>query len=205
MSVTLVSCVYGGTFHRFAPRWLEYVRKLNPKPDEIIVAGDAFIPIPTPGVFTYVDCDWKHPQAFYLNHAISKAKTDWVWILDIDDCAMPDALAGLDDVKADVWQMGYVRSDGEVYVPGETALVASGNALVAGSAIRTESFRRVGGFRDVAFQDWDLWSRLRENEASFAFSGRTHFHYMRHQYTRSATELTPDRREEYVAEMRHAA
>lgn len=196
MSVTVVSCVYGSTFARFIPRWVEYVSKLNPKPDAIVVASDR--PHKIPGAHVFVPpAAWNHPQAYYLNAAIAQADTEWVWILDIDDCAKPDALQGLERVDAGVWQMGYIRSDGEVYIPGPEALDAPGNMLVAGSAVRREHAR----FADVAYQDWHLWRRLQREGFEFAFSGRTHFHYMRHKYTRGETELGLDRRDELVEEM----
>lgn len=192
MSVTVVSCVYGTRFWGFVERWWDAVEKLDPAPDDVrLVKGG--------------ECPWRHPQAYYLNQAIAESGTEWVWIVDIDDIAHPDALAGLDDVDADVWQMGFDRSDGETYVPPPLSngeyLASPRNVYVAGSAIRVEAFRAVGGFRDVALQDWDLWRRLAVHGARFQSSGRTHFRYMRHALTRGATELTMDRRGEHLEEM----
>lgn len=204
MTVTVVSCVYGPTFARFLPRWSEHVALLSPKPDAVIVAADWPHDVPGARVIAS-ECPWRHPQAWYLNQAIAAADTEWVWIVDVDDCARPDGLAGLDQVDADVWQTGYLRSDGETYVPGPEALAAAGNMLVAGSAIRTKAFWDVGGFPDVAFQDWALWRKLQAAGARFAFSGRVNFDYMRHSHTRGATELTADRRAEHVQEMQLVA
>lgn len=203
MSVTVVSCVYGDTFARFVPRWAAHVAALDPAPDAIIVAGDREIEIEG-ATRLACWCPWKHPQAFYLNAAIGLAKTEWVWIVDIDDCALPDALAGLDEVDADVWQIGYVRSDGRVtHIPRQDDVdtVFERNGLTAGSCVRVEAFRRVGGFPDVAFQDWALWLRLVGGGASFAFSGRAGYRYMRHPASRSELELQPKLRQRHLDEM----
>lgn len=205
MSVTVVSCAYGRTFQAFFPRWWEYVQKLDPAPDRVIVAANPGLPISGPDVVLSRYCTWRHPQAYYLQKAIEMSDTDWVWQVDIDDCAMPDALAGLEKVESDVWQMGFIRSDGESYMPpqisGEEFLASERNVFVAGSAIRVEAFHAAGGFPDVALQDWALWRRLAANGATFESSGRTHFHYMRHRHTRGETELTIDVRQAHLAEM----
>jgi hypothetical protein len=151
---------------------------------------------------------WRHPQAWFLQRAITEADTDWVWILDIDDTALPDALNGIDDVTADVWATGYIRSDGEVFIaPQVTAadiLNSPKNLLAAGSCIRTEAFRACGGFLDVALQDWALWRALARNGATFESSGRANFRYNRHPYTRGEIELTVKNRPEHFLEMLHA-
>lgn len=167
---------------------------LTPVPDAVIVTGDT-------------TCTWKHPQAFYLNEAINRAATDWVVIADIDDLLMPDALHGLEDVQADVWQMGYETERASYVVPqmtNEEYLSSPSNPYVGTSAIRVEAFREVGGFHDVALQDWELWRRMARAGYTFESSGRTHFHYMRHEATRGVTELTMDARAEHLAEMMEA-
>jgi hypothetical protein len=77
-----------------------------------------------------------------LHDAIMAATSEWVWILDIDDLALPDALDGLDKVDGDVWQMGYQTDDGHGNVSGyeppqltaEEYLDQRGNPFTAGSA-----------------------------------------------------------------------
>ncbi len=204
MSVTVVSCVYGRRFDEFIPEWLAAVQALDPQPDAVIVATDV-APRPIPGVTKVMGFGlWTHPQAFLLQQAIQHAETEWVWIVDIDDLALPDGLAGLDGVAADVWQVGYVR-DGKDYVPpalsGRTYLGEPGNPFTAGSMIRTKAFKAAGGFSDVAFQDWSLWRRLAKQGATFASSDRAHYVYRRHAATRSTLELTAARRGFHVEEM----
>ena len=196
-TVTVVSCCYGD-YTRFVSAWNESVSALQRQPDARRVCVD------NPDWDGW--CPWRHPQAYLLQQAIEGAETDWVWILDIDDTALPDALDGIDDVQADVWQMGFVRSDGETYIPptltADEVLTAERNPFVGTSAIRTEAFHAAGGFQDVALQDWALWRALARNGATFESSGRAHFRYNRHPDTRGETELTIDRRPEHLAEMR---
>jgi hypothetical protein len=192
--ITVVSCVYGD-YERFVPAWDDAVRHLGPAPDCVLKWRDPY----------NARLAWRHPQAFMLQAAISEVETDWVVIADIDDQLHPDALAGLEDVTADVWQLGFDRSDGERYIPptltAEQVLAMDRNVLVGSSAIRTESFHAVGGFPDIALQDWGLWRRMARAGMTFQSSGRTHFTYNRHDATRGAQELTSDARAAHLAEM----
>lgn len=207
MSVTVVSCLYGGWYGRFARRWAEAIENLQRRPDRVVVAADDLYDIPGATVVESY-CGWRYPQAYYLDRAIRLAHTEWVWIVDIDDIALPDGLAGLADVEADVWQMGFHRSDGETYVPPQLTqqqyLDSDRNVYTAGSAFRVDTYRAVGGFRDVALQDWALWRSLAAAGATFQASDRAHYEYMRHDRTRGETELTMVARVEHIAEMEAA-
>jgi hypothetical protein len=195
VSVTVVSCVYGKGYDQFIPSWEYAVCQLDPAPDYIIVLSDRKRKVA--GATVHVrPCHWTYPQAFYLQNAAARAETDWVWFLDIDDVAMEDALHGLDEVEADVWQMGYETSEGTVYAPeqltGREYLELSGNPFTSCSAVRTDIFEEAGGFRDVAFQDWALWRKLALIGATFEMSGRAHYVYRSHPKSRTATELLPE-------------
>ncbi len=203
MSVTVVSCVYGKAYDCFIPEWSLAVSMLTPAPDEIIVLSDRKRKIP----IAHVDVrpsPWEHPQAFYLQRAIRAADTEWVWIVDIDDMALVDGLAGLDDVEGDVWQMGYTNQY-DTYVPEQfTAreyLEVGRNPFTAGSAIRTDIFEECGGFQDCAFQDWALWRRLARVGATFQSSDRAHYVYRQHSTSRTAIELVADRRADHEQQM----
>ena len=120
----------------------------------------------------------------------------------------PTASQGLDDVASDVWQIGFERSDGEIHLPPKThgcgVLVVGANHYVGAAMIRTDIFHDVGGFPDVAFQDWALWRKLARHGATVEPSDRPTSSYMRHPRTRGATELTTDVRPEHIAEMMEA-
>jgi hypothetical protein len=205
-SVTVVSSVYGDRgFHSFVPRWMKAIDKLERQPEQIIIGADRFTYESSVEVVSE-NLAWAYPQAFHLQDAISQASTDWIWVCDIDDLAMPDALNGIDDVAEDVWQMGYLRHPDELlYVPPQLGcadiLASEKNEFVAGSAFRRDAFEEVGGFPDVAFQDWGLWRRMARHGMRFLSSDRAHFHYNRHLATRGAMELTASRRAGHLAEM----
>lgn len=205
MSVTVVSCIYGDGYGRFVSEWDHAIGNLDPRPDDVLVLADRHYPFSNAQLLIATNPGWRHPQAFYQQVAVDQALTDWVWIVDIDDRAMSDGLRGLDEVVADVWQLGYERSDGVVHIPprltNDQYLEAKGNPYVAGSMIRREAVEAVGGFDDIALQDWGLWRKLARAGATFEPSDRTHFHYVRHPATRGETELTLDARVSHLAEM----
>ncbi len=180
VDVTVISCLYGTSHQRFVPDWSEGVAALDPFPYGIaVVACDRPQRIVL-GHFVAEPCDWKHPQAYYLQQALKVVDTEWVWIHDIDDVARPDALDGIGLIEADVWQLGYRRSDGETYLPPQ---------LTWGEVL------------DAALQDWALWRRLAYAGAKFQSSDRIHFNYRRHAAARGETELTLERRNEDLVEM----
>ena len=202
--VTVISCLYGDSHDRFMDEWLAGVHRLKPHPQAVIVGTDH--PRKMRGASVKIGaCSWRYPQAFYLQWACRFVETEWIWIHDIDDYAFEDALAGLEEVEADVWQMGYERSDGEFYLPPHmdcnAVLAAERNPFVAGSCVRTAALRDVGGFPDIALQDWGLWRALARESCTFQASDRTHFYYRRHEQARGERELTIDVRGEHMAEM----
>jgi hypothetical protein len=206
VSITVISCLYGSTHDHFLPEWVDAVTKLDPAPHEVILAHSQ--PQFVPQVYAVqhrMNGGWRYPQAYYLTKALGHVTTDWVWIHDIDDLAFPDALEGIDQVEADVFQMGYLRSDGEVYLPpqftAEEFIACPTNRFVSGSCVRTSVLREVGGFPDCALQDWALWLKLAHAGAKFAASDRPRFHYRRHPQARGEVELTLHERVHDMAEM----
>lgn len=205
VNATIISCIYGDDYDRFLGDWEWGVRRLDPQPEAVIVATDH--PRRIRGAKVVIaSAPGQHKQAIHLQRALRDVETEWVWIHDIDDIAFPDALDGLEHIRADVWQLGYERSDGLVYKPPQMTaaevLTSSRNPFVAGSCIRTEALRAVGGFPDLALQDWALWRLLAQAGATFRSSDRTHFRYVRHSAARGERELTLDRRDFDIAEMR---
>ncbi len=204
LDVTVISCIYGDSHDRFLADWTGGIRRLSPEPAKVIVAADHPRKIRGANVFT-ASSPWAYPQAGHLNAALRRVQTEWVWIHDIDDYAFPDALLGLDHVEADVWQMGYERSDGEFYLPPHMDAIevaaATKNPFVAGSCVRTAALLGVGGFPDVALQDWALWRALARAGATFDSSDRTHFYYRRHDQARGERELTAEHRNTDLVEM----
>jgi hypothetical protein len=187
LDVTVISCLYGSSHDCFFGDWLASVKALEPAPREVLVATESYRHL-TDGVteiFRRRNDGSEYPQPFYLNAALEQVQTKWVWQLDIDDVAFPDALADIDERVADVVQMGYERSDGLVHLPKRWGPI---NQYVAGSLIRTDAIRHIGGFRDVEHQDSDLWERLIYAGAVFASADRPRFLYRRHAQARTERE-----------------
>ncbi len=206
VNVTIISCLYGKTHSRFLPEWLAGIAAMDPQPAEVILSTDRcrFVP-QVNSVCHRMNGDWRYPQAFHLTKALGMVETDWVWIHDVDDIAFPNALESVDLTRAEVFQMGYERSDGEVYMPpaltAEEVIASPTNPLVAGSCVRTSALRSVGGFPDCALQDWALWLALAHAGARFVSSSWPRFHYRRHPQARGERELTMVERDLHMAEM----
>jgi hypothetical protein len=195
IDVTIISCLYGDSFEKFARRWWRAIRALDPCPAHVILSTEA----------DHGPSLWTHPEPWYLNIAWRLAHTEWVWVVNLDDLVLPDALVGLEECDADVWLTGFERDDGVIHISepmsNDAYLASSSNGYAAGSAIRRSALERVGGFRDAGFQDWDLWRRLAAAGATFATSGRVNYLYSQHDQTRTNLELTPENRERHLAEM----
>ncbi len=206
MSVTIISCLYGKTHTRFLPEWLAGIAAMDPQPTEVILSTDRSRFIPEVNSVCHRNSGgWRYPQAYHLTKALGLVETDWVWIHDIDDVAFPNALEGVDLIDAEVFQMGYERSDGEVYIPpalsAEEVIASPTNPFVAGSCVRTSTLRAIGGFPDCALQDWALWLKLAHAGAKFVSSSWPRFHYRRHSLARGERELTLLERNFHMAEM----
>lgn len=205
MSVTVVACIYGTGYDRFVDEWAAAIAALAPAPADVLVLSDRPRDIPGARVEVVTGCGWQYPQAFYQHRAFRLVETPWAWIVDIDNLALPDGLAGIESVESDVWLMGYRIPGQPAYVPPSLSvdeyLGEMKNPYPAGSAIRTDAYRRVGGFADVAHEDWALWRRLACAGCTFEVSGRAHYLYRRHAGTRTVTELTPDKRADHDREM----
>ncbi len=201
MSVTIISCLYGRTHDRYLPEWLDGIAAMDPAPTEVILSTDKGRFVPQVNEITHRQSGgWKYPQAYHLTKALGHVMTDWVWMHDIDDIAFGDALEGLAECEADVFQMGYLRSDGEVYLP-PVVFTGDRNPFVSGSCVRTSALREVGGFPDCALQDWALWIALARAGKTFAASDRPRFYYRRHHEARGQRELTVNERTKHIAEM----
>ncbi len=203
MSVSVVTTCFGD-YNVFLPVWIGSIYGLSRTPDEVIVASDRDLGVPGARVIVAHNT-WKHAPAFFINEAVKAAETDWVWVMGVDDLAFPDALDGLEDVEDDVWQMGYKTNVGTTYIPPQLSavefLAAKENPFVGASAFRTQAFKEVGGYPDVAYEDWGLWRRLAITLCTFKSSGRAHFIYVTHPQARSQVQLH-ERADEHWQEMK---
>ena len=162
--VSLVSCVWGRFMDR-VPGWFEMVGGLDPAPAEVVVAtfpehveelsGYPCRIVVVAGVPAGVEL-----VPFMFNRAGFEASCTWLANCAMDDRMMPDALWALEETDGDIVSISAQLSDGRVVqARGEQNLRAVAEDMVLGpSYIRTELFRRVGGWRDDRrLADWWLW------------------------------------------------
>ncbi len=201
VDVTVVAALYGDAYDKHVAAWLESLQAMSPRATRAIIGADHIIDADD-ATIVVTDCQWRHPHAWHLQQAINQATTEWVWVLDIDDTALPDALAGINDVDADVWQMGYQNGSQTYRVPQLTNteyLARTGNCYVGASAIRAAAFNQVGGYDDLGFQDWGLWRKMCRAGMRFESSGRANFAYKTG--GRTAGEFTRENRNRYMLEL----
>lgn len=162
--VAVVTAVWG-SYMRFVPQWFEMVARLDPQPAEVIVAT---LPLHERELSNYpcrVVIERLAPKGHYMipwmfNAAARVATSTWLANVAMDDELLPDGLEGLGSVTADIVSVSMLTTNG-VYVQarGEENLRRVADNMVLGcSFIRTELFKRVGGWpSDVLLSDWQLW------------------------------------------------
>ncbi len=200
--VTVVAALYGTSYDVFLGQWLQSIQNVrDPSPRRVVIGADHLIDAPS-ATTIITKCRWRHPHAWHLQQAIQATRTEWIWVLDIDDTALPDALHGLDDVEADVWQLGYTNGRDTYIVPtltNDEYLQRTGNCYVGASVVKRMSFNQVGGYDDVGYQDWSLWRKMCHAGMTFQSSGRANFMYT--PGGRTAREFTRENRNQYMLEM----
>jgi len=99
VTVSLPLAVWGEGYAEFLPRWLDGVRTLARKPDEIVLvtdqankhlADEMLIDIP-------VKAHWLKAQDYRLwDYAVRKCTSDWIAFCNVDDQFLPNALDQID-------------------------------------------------------------------------------------------------------------
>jgi hypothetical protein len=192
-TIAIVSSLYGGEYDVFVPDWYEALENMVRQPDEIILhRGER-----QPGEL--------YPEARLQNEAAERVTADWIWQLNVDDLALPDALVGIDLVASDVWLMGFRRDDGEQYIPtvlpNHEYLSLESNPYPSMSAFRLQAFDDVDGYPMIAHEDWGMWRRMARAGCTFHSSGRVHSTYQTHPLQRTATELLTGDSEKMLREV----
>lgn len=192
-SVAVMAVLYGDGYDQFVDDWYDSLLALDRQPDEIVLhRGEQW-----PGE--------RYPQARLQNEAVEQVQADWVWPLNVDDVALPDALTGIDTVAEDVWLMGYRTEDGTEYVPSaldnDEYLDLRTNPYPGMSAFRRGTFEWVGGYPLIAHEDWGLWRRVAAAGGAFRSSCRVHSTYRHHPAQRSQTELLTGDSKEMLREV----
>jgi hypothetical protein len=193
VSVAVIACLYGTEYDRFVDEWFASLGQLERQPDEIILHRGERLEGET------------GTQARLQNEAAALASSEWIWKLDVDDLALPTALNGIDYVVSDVWVMGYRLENGDKCIPEvlpNSEYLDSDEQLYPGmSAFQRDVFEGVGGYPEIAYEDWGLWRRMARAGCTFESSHRAHSTYRKHRGQRTVTELVEASRETMLREM----
>jgi len=144
--------------------WLESVRALNRKPDQIVLVLATHIDTSELDMTGVQVIDWHDDFAFsdMMNLAFENCSTDWVSWIGIDDRYRPHALDKIDDCKADVLALGFAYDTGQIWTPAnvtaEQILSLLANMITCGSPVRkwlweSQPFEQ----RIAPFDDWCFW------------------------------------------------
>lgn len=99
-TVSLPLAVWGEGYSQFLPRWIEGVRTLGRKVDEIVLVTDE----QNKDLRNQIDLDiplkahWLKPKDYRLwDYAVRQCTSDWVAFCNVDDQFLPNALDQLDE------------------------------------------------------------------------------------------------------------
>ena len=107
------------------------------------------------------------------NSPAFEVDTDYIIFLDADDTLDQRYIEQITKVDADIvvpavrriYQDGTVNVDQAPYLPKNLMV---GNYIVIGALLKTDLFKKLGGFHDYdALEDWDFYLRAEEAGATF--------------------------------------
>jgi hypothetical protein len=181
IDVTIVTAVYGDKYDEFIDGWIESVEALNPAPARVLIGTDKQKDVKFEQVVRDCkDVKWKSP--YLWNECIKESLTEWVWVLDIDDRFVSNALTML-KTDADVVAVGLKIFGDADYIPQaistQTIIDSESNYLNCGSPIRRTVWEKVGGYPEIAFTDWGMWRILARANAKFYFPNKVGYIYRR--------------------------
>lgn len=179
--LSLYTVVFGEDYHEYLDGWVDAALKVGA--DEVVVVSDRHRVLPDGVRLERHDTSYRWREAGMRQYAVGLCTSDWVWLIDVDDRVMPD-VAGVVDRDADVVQVGFIRSDGQVTVPNivphSQFLEQRMNRYVGTSPVRRKKLEAVGGWPDVGYADWGLWRKLARAGARFVAADRVCFEYNWH-------------------------
>ncbi len=210
-NITLWTTCFGDGYRSYVKGWFDAVLKMHPRPSHIVYVTDSpdgliLTPAQTTelmfsGIRLLVKIvpeppTTKYPIPYYNNIAVDACTTEWVWRCDIDDRMEPWGLRHywnlrscgfLDDMEIDVVFGGSRNAHGTQYIPQftDTSIIALAefNPGIAGSGFRWRTWSKVGGYPDVAFDDWGLWRLMAKQGAKFYQPGFVTYFYDLHPET----------------------
>jgi hypothetical protein len=156
-----------GVCHSYAdkiPAWLNSVRGLNRKPDEIVLVLWDQIDTDEMDLNGVKVVNWSGDFEYsnMMNLAVENCHTDWIAWIGVDDKYKPHALDRLDTCEADVLALGFEYDTGQVWMPTKTnpeqILSMQANMIPCGSPFRRWLWDRIPFDQSIApSDDWQFW------------------------------------------------
>lgn len=144
--------------------WLDSVRALNRKPDQIVLvlwSGIDKSQLDLDDVkVIFWDGDFEYSNM--MNLAFQNCDTDWISWIGIDDRYKPHALDKIDTCEADVLALGFQYDTGQIWTPAnvtaEQILSLHANMIPCGSPVRKWLWEQQPFEQQIApFDDWCFW------------------------------------------------
>ena len=154
--------------------WIESVRNLNRKPDEIVLVLWDQIVIDDLDLDGIKVIAWSEDFAYsnMMNLAIENCDTDWIAWIGIDDRYRPHALDLIDNCAADVLALGFQYDTGQIWTPTKTnadeILSMRANMIPCGSPFRKWLWEKISFDQSIApFDDWVFWLGTALSKATY--------------------------------------
>lgn len=190
-SISLVTACWNGYWDRYGAQWVESVQALNTAPDEVLIASDCLLDLPSgwkqkPAVEPFVFDAW--------NDVIGSASNEWVAFLSMDDLLLPHALDDL-VLGGDVVVAGMRDSAGFERVPDPVRyqnILHEPSYPLVGWLIYRREFHTRHPFRRTNFTDWIAALEYHHHNADIRFDPTIRYHYNIHPQQLSAQDATKE-------------
>ena len=181
-TVSLPLAVWGEGYAQFIDRWLEGVRSLNRKPDEIILVTDE----KNKYLRNLIDIDCKF-QTHYLkvadyrlwDYAVRQATSKWVAFCNVDDQFLPEALDSIDQADREGYNLIVdsliVRQTGHRWSGyWDPNIIPHRFTLLGAESMSVELYKAAGGFdANYQFPDWAMAVHMVHKDLARPFNSNT--------------------------------
>lgn len=184
-TISICTLSYGEKYHKFLPKWINAVSKLNRYPDEIIIAHD----ITDDRIIKYVESfnnvvtikingDYIKTPAFLFNIPISYSKSEWIVRSDVDDRLLPHCLDYIDTCEYDIVCFSHIDSNGDVNLRGlaDFSEILHSNILPSSSPFKRWIWEK-DKIQDSRWEDWIFWINAYKNGATMMPTKTVDFMY----------------------------
>lgn len=163
---------YPDLFEQYVEVWWDAIRRMDPKPDQIVIAyyepdtagitmvDERLLPAPLKAIpfkpLTRI--------ADLINGAIKATDTDWFVCCPMDDLMLPDALSEIElaeDAGAELLVTGVQFTSGGDWIgKWQPEKLFDTPTIPAHSPIRKSAWERVGGYEEMQYHEWSLWFKF---------------------------------------------